>query len=352
MNTAVSEIRRDYFTDRLVIISPERSKRPSDFKRPRQKETVGVCAFCPGNESMTPPADLVLSQRGGSLVKLSDGESDPVTDWCVRVFPNKYPALSTTPPQSYNDPPHYSEPGYGYHYVAVATPNHNEGFGLIDTEQWVNVLAALQDKVRQLFSQKGVAYVATFVNHGVEAGASLSHPHLQLVTLPNLPPAIEAEAKAYEKNMDDRGVCPMCSIVSLEQGGPRQILVTDHFIAFCPWAPIHAYEFWIYPKRHQTSLLKVTQKEMRDLALILRSTLGGLYKSLSDPPFNMAFHISSEKKTSKQIHWHIEVYPRLNTWAGLERGSGVFINPVVPEQAAEDLGAYSRKELASLIGIE
>ncbi len=347
----MSEIRRDYFTERLVIISAERSKRPNDFKHQKEPEATSTCPFCPGNESMTPPAELVLTQRGGSLVKLKEGESESVTDWIVRMFLNKYPALTTTPPQTYGDSLQYSEPGYGYHYVAVATPSHNDGFGRIDLDQWVNILLVLQDKVRQLFALKGVSYVSVFINHGKNAGASMAHPHLQILTLPQLPPLVEAESEAYQKSMDDRGVCPMCSIEGLEEGGPRQVLSTDHFLAFCPWAPTNAFEFWIYPKKHQTSLLKASQRETKDLALILRSTLGGLSAALDDPPFNLVFHFSSEKKTSKQIHWHIEVYPRLNIWGGLERGMGVFINPVAPEQAAADLGSHSRKELAKLIGI-
>jgi UDPglucose--hexose-1-phosphate uridylyltransferase len=171
------------------------------------------------------------------------------------------------------------------------------------------------------------------------------------MTLPRLPPIIEEKAKAYHRSMEERGICPMCNVVNLELGGPRQILKTDLFLAFCPWAPRHAFEFWIYPRKHQTSLLKATQKEIRELALIIRTTLGGLYLTLNDPPFNLVFNISSEKKTSKQIHWHIEVYPQLNVWAGLERGNNVFINPIPPEQASIDLGAHSRRELAELIGI-
>ena len=347
----MSEIRRDYYTDRLVIISPGRSRRPFDQASPEGKGEPSECPFCPGNESKTPPADLVFSQRGGSLVKLSDGESEAVEDWCLRVFLNPYPALSKTPAQSFSEPPRYSEPGYGYHYVMVASPKHEEGFGRMELDQWMNILAGLQDKTRQLFSLKGVAYVSVFINHKREAGASVAHPHLQILTLPQLPPVIEAEARAYQTSMEERSVCPMCNVVGLEHGGPRQVLVTDHFLAFCPWAPSNAYEFWIYPRKHQTSLLKVSQKEMKDLALVLRATLGGLYSALDDPPFNLVFHISSEKKTTKQIHWHAEVFPRLNIWAGMEKGVGVYINPVPPEEAAALLGTRSRRELADLIGV-
>jgi UDPglucose--hexose-1-phosphate uridylyltransferase len=215
----------------------------------------------------------------------------------------------------------------------------------------VNVLATTQDKVRWLYGQRGVSYVAIFVNHGAEAGASVTHAHLQLVTLPRLPPAIEDEANTVQKSLNDLGVCPMCTVVSVESGGPRQILSTDFHLAFAPWASAHSFEFWIFPKRHQTSFLKATQKELRDLAVILRASLGGLARAAGDPSFNLVFHTSSEKKTTRQVHWHIEVYPQLTKWAGLERGSGVFVNQVPPEQAAQALGQAARKELAELVGI-
>jgi UDPglucose--hexose-1-phosphate uridylyltransferase len=100
-----------------------------------------------------------------------------------------------------------------------------------------------------------------------------------------------------------------------------------------------------------TSFSKITQKEINDLALMMRATLGGMSKTLKDPPFNLAFHLSPEKKNSRQIHWHIEVYPQLSTWSGLERGFGVYVNQIRPEKSAEILGSASRKELAGLVGI-
>lgn len=346
----MAELRRDYFTDRMTIISPERMKRPREFKS-AAKEGGGECDFCPGNEERTPPADLVLVEREGSLLKLSDSEGEIIRNWRVRVFPNKYPAVSLSDLGSYSDHPLYSEPAYGYHYVVVATPNHDEAFSEMSVEQWSNVLTIVQDKVRWLYGKKRVSYVSVFINYGRGAGATLSHPHLQLVTLPRLPPIIEHEAQAVHRSMSELGVCPMCSVINMEMNGPRQILATEFFLAFCPWAPRHSYEYWIFPKKHQVSFLRVSQKEIRDLAVILRSTLGGLADALNDPPFNLVFHTSSEKKTTRQIHWHIEVYPQLEMWAGLERGSGVYVVQAPPEQAAEVLGAAARKELAEVVGI-
>jgi UDPglucose--hexose-1-phosphate uridylyltransferase len=100
-----------------------------------------------------------------------------------------------------------------------------------------------------------------------------------------------------------------------------------------------------------TTFSKISQKEISGLAMILRATLGGLSRALNNVPFNLVFHLSPEKKNSRQIHWHIEVYPLLHTWSGLERGYGVYVNRIGPEKGAELLGAACRKELAELVGI-
>jgi UDPglucose--hexose-1-phosphate uridylyltransferase len=352
----LSEIRKDYFTSKIVLVSTKRDnplKPKKEHKsKPLESKRFSDCGFCPGNEEKTPPADTVLVQKEGALIKLADEEGEPVKNWVVRVFPSNKPAVCTDPEPAYSDRPLYSEPAYGHHYVVVATPNHLESFAEMSPDQMASVLTIVQDKVRWLYGRKKVSYVAVFVDALEGSDRTHTHPHLQILTLPRLPPLIEQEAVAVQKSMYDLGICPMCTVVNVESGGPRQILSTDFFIAIAPWAPSHSYEFWIFPKQHQTSFLKATQKEVADLAKILRCTLGGMAKVLDDAAFNLVFHISSEKKTTRQVHWHIEVYPKRSRWGGIERGMGVFINPVSPEQVAEDLGEYSRREFAHIIGVK
>jgi len=341
------EIRKDYFTEKLSVILPDRGLKPGQVIQQKPEK----CNYCAGNEEMTPPADLVLVKRGDTLLKQTDSEGDVVKNWSVRIFPAKNPVVTPNAPPSYGEPPHYSEPAVGYHYVLVATPKHDQPFAKIDIEQWTNILASLQDKVRWLYSQKGVSYVLVYVNSEKDGPPTVVHPSIQMVTTPRVPPAVEEEAETVQTSLNDLGVCPMCQVVSTETGGPRQILATDFFLAFAPWVSTHAFEFWVYPKRHMTSILKLSQKEMMDLALMLRSTLGGMAKALDSPSFTMVFHSSSEKKTTKQIHWHIEVYPRRTQWTGLELGGGIYVSDVSPESAAQVLGASARKELAQLVGI-
>lgn len=334
-------MRKDYVTERFMIVS-KKNDRVDLKKNP----------YAPGNESMTSPSVLSLVGKDGMLQRLQDGEDDHVTGWLIRVFESNNPVVSVEAENHYSDRPHYSEPTYGYHYVVVASPNEKDTLATIDSEQWSNVLVVVQDRLRWLYTQKGVSYVTIYANQGEMAGSNNPHPHLNIVTFSTIPPTIEEEAESSHKILNEKGECPMCQTINKEISGPRQILKTEGFIAFCPWAPSYPYEFWVAPKKHITSFSKITQKEINDLSLILRATLGGLAKSIKGVSYNMVFHLSPEKKNSRQIHWHVEIYPITKPWSGLERGYGIFLNDMSPEQAAEKLGAACRKELASLVGID
>lgn len=337
----MGDMRKDYVSERFMIVTKKEAAVTGSKKSP----------FAPGNESSTNPSVLSLVARDGMLQRLQDNEDEYIKDWSIRVFESKNPAVSIESENTYGDRPHYSEPAYGYHYIVVASPNQNDTFATIDVEQWSNILVVIQDRIKWLYTKKGVTYAAIYADHGSAAGNLNPHPHMNIVTFSTIPPVIEAEAEAFHRILNEKGVCPMCQTVNAEVGGPRQIIQTEGFIAFCPWAPSYQNEFWICPKKHTTSFSKITQKEINDLSLILRATLGGLTKSIKDLSYNMVFHLSPEKKNSRQIHWHIEIYPITDSWSGLERGYGVFLNNVSPEDAAEKLGAACRKELAGLVGI-
>jgi UDPglucose--hexose-1-phosphate uridylyltransferase len=341
----LGNLRKDYVLEKFVILpdSPEENT--------RSDSAYEKCPYCPGNESMTGPAVISLVSKDGMLQRLSDSEGSIIEDWCVRVFQSRYPAVNTATQNNYTDKPLYSEPAYGYHQIVVASPDHRQDLSKISVEQWENVLLVIQERVRWLYTQKSVTYVSIYVDSGREAGTSYDHAHLNVVTFSTIPPIIELEAEGSHRYVNENGNCPSCNIISLELGGPRQILATDSFLAFSPWAPTYPYEFWIYPKRHTTAFSKIPQKEISDLALILRATIGGMSKGLNSPAFNLVFHLSPEKKNSRQIHWHIEVYPQTNKWSGLQRGFGIYVNAVSPESSAEVLGSACRKELAGLVGI-
>ena len=337
----MGNLRRDHVAERFVIVNSLKTKVVKTKKNP----------FKPGNESMTNPSILSLVLKDGMLQRLQDDEDNFVRNWAVRVVPAINPTVDIETDNTYSDHPLYSEPAYGYHYNIIASPNEKETLASMSAEQWGYVLSVVQDRLRWLYTQKGVAYVAIYGDSGKASGTKIDHPHLHMMSFSTIPPKIEEEANSSHRILNEKGVYPMSQLVNSELGGPRQILQTEGFIALSPWAPSHPYEFWICPKKHTTSFSKISQKEINDLALILRATLGGLSNSIKGVSFNMAFHLSPEKKNSKQIHWHVEVYPQTTQWSGLEHGFGIFLNELTPEKAAEELGSACRKELSALVGI-
>lgn len=349
----LSELRRDYLIDRFVVV-PTENGNGNGYNHKNgngHARKNGKCLYCPGNEHLTSPAVLAMVQKDGMYQMLSDGEGNYVKDWSVRVFPSTDPAVSTDPNVSYGEEPLYREPAYGFHYVVVAAPDHKQSLSNMPIDQWANVLLVIQDRVKWLYSQKRVNYVSIFASYG-KNGHSKEHSHIDLVTFPTIPPAILQEAQAADKMMEDEGVCPICNVVNVESNGPREILSTQNFIAICPWASTYPYEFWIVPKRHSASFTSITQMEINDLAMMLRSTLGGLCRTLKDAYFNLAFHLSPEKKNNVMIHWHIEVYPQISNWAGFERAYGVYMSNISPEHAAQELRPNCREEFARSVGVQ
>jgi len=250
----MGDMRKDYVSERFMIVSKKEDKVVASKKNP----------FAPGNESMTNPSVLSLVEKDGMLQRLQDSEDDYVEGWSIRVFESKTPVVSIETDNSYSEKPFYSEPAYGYHYVIVASPNSKDTFATISPDQWSNVLVVVQDRLRWLYTQKGVTYVSIYGDYGDLAGNTNPHPHLNILTLSTIPPIIDAEAEASHKILNEKGVCHMCQTINEELSGPRQILQTDGFIAFSPWAPSCPYEFWI----SQKNTLQVSQKLLRKKLMI------------------------------------------------------------------------------------
>ena len=336
----MSKVRKDYFSESFVLFTNEKPDKIKKLKKVVKKKD---CPYCPGNEHITGPADLVLISKEGALAKLADEEESFVKDWTVRVFLNKDAIVSPDEERIFSDYPQYSEPAIGYHYVVVLSQKHTIDVSEIDSEQWTNILTTVQDKSRWLYSQKHVSYVAVYMNHGVEAGAEIEHPHLQIVSLPTVPPVIEAEAKFMKKPLREKGICPMCVIVKKEESSKRIIGKTESFITFAPWASKHPYEYWIFPRQHEVSFVKSTQKGISELSEVIHKSIESLTKTLGIVAFNLVVHSSPEKKTSKQIHWHVEIYPRIETKTGLEISSNIQVNKILPEEAAKKLAKNFQK---------
>jgi UDPglucose--hexose-1-phosphate uridylyltransferase len=203
--------------------------------------------------------------------------------------------------------------------------------------QLILLVNAYLDRVRNLSAKSYVKYVSVFRNYGLEAGASLSHPHSQIITTPFVPRTVREEITAAERFWHMHGKCVFCDIMAREIDGPRIVLADRYFTVVAPYASVHPMEFWIIPRRHTANLLGLTEDEKRELAGTLKKSLKALKDTVGDPAYNFGFHFSTSRSDEEYYHWHLEVYPKLSVWAGFEKNTGMYINTVTPETAAAEL---------------
>jgi UDPglucose--hexose-1-phosphate uridylyltransferase len=325
------ELRKDPITGRWVIIATDRAKRPTDFIR--QSVPLpggGVCPFDYGNEHKTPPE--VLSYRN------SGGRDEP--GWRVRVVPNKFPVLGIEGELNRQGEGMYDKMnGIGAHEVIIEGPEHSRTFGDLEERQIEEVLWAFRDRVNDLKKDRRFRYILLFKNHGDAAGASLEHPHSQLIALPVIPKRVQEEVNGAKLFYDLKERCIFCDIIRQEASiGTRLITETDRFTVLAPYAPRFPFETWILPKRHESHYEESDVATLSNLAWVLRTTIRKIDKVLERPAYNFIFHNSPvQEPPLAHYHWHIEIIPKLTKVAGFEWGTGFYINPTPPEESAKFL---------------
>ncbi|MEW5760102.1 MAG: galactose-1-phosphate uridylyltransferase [Candidatus Thermoplasmatota archaeon] len=330
------EIRKDYVTNSWVVIAMERGQRPQEFKKTTKPDTNPEdCPFCPGKESMTPPE--ILAYRAADTKPNTQG-------WWVRCVANKYPALRIEGEVN----PRLSQllckmNGVGAHEVIIEIPDHNLNLATVSDWQVSEMLNAYRDRYRDLTNDTRFKYILIFKNHGDEAGASLFHPHSQLIATPMIPRRImdELESSRHYHFMLGGG-CIYDDIIKEEKAiGERIVMESDNFIAISPYAARFPFEIWLLPKKHQPYFENINDSEKNEFGKFLKDVLKKLYDKLGNPPYNYFIHTSPcDRNDYRFYHWHIEITPRLVRAAGFERGTGFYINPVSPEDAAK----YLREE--------
>jgi UDPglucose--hexose-1-phosphate uridylyltransferase len=338
-----NEIRRDYLTKRWVIFAPRRSKRPSDFAVKRVYGESKACAFCRGNENLTPPANLLFIPHPGGVIRTFDKGHRRRSDWLVRCIPNLYPAVNTLASRTKRSDqfPFMRRTAFGFHEIIIESPRHDDHPHRASQSQTKLWLDAAIDRVSDLSNREGVESIVLFRNHGKEAGASIAHAHSQIITTPVVPTRLEEEFEALKRFRRMTGNCALCKVRAHEAKSPRRVLSLYDYDVMTPWASVFPFEFWIIPKRHSSSIIGLSAREVEELAKALRLSLKALAGLLSDPPYNLAFHLAPTRAHDGVFHWHVEVYPKLAVWAGFELGSGMYINTMKPETAARAL----RKEI-------
>jgi UDPglucose--hexose-1-phosphate uridylyltransferase len=328
----MSQLRLNPLNGRWVTVVAERAERPTDFA-PRSTQVEAdpdqLCPFCPGNEESTPPA---LETYG------RDGR------WVVRIVPNRYPAFYGDDPLAVRNlgPVHVQAAASGIHEVLVFSPDHRASWADLDDRDAGLVMAALRDRVEEHARTTNVRYTQAIVNNGREAGASLAHPHGQLLGMPFVPGEILDEERAFGRF---EGGCILCATVEAEVAdGSRVVYDDDRVVIVCPFWAGSPYELLIIPRSHDAHLQESVPADLAAVGRAVRDVLGQMRQLLGDVAYNLVFHTAPHRHGGP-FHWHAHLWPKLVSIAGFERGTGVLINIVPPEFSAQEL-----RKVAATVG--
>jgi len=313
-----------------VTLVADRAKRATDFA-PRlaqvEADPSRPCPFCPGNEEATPPALEQVDSEG---------------KWTLRVVPNLYPAFEGDGNLTVRNlgPVHTMADASGIHEVFVITPDHTSGVGTFADNVIRNIMTALRRRFEEHARTPNVRYTQAFINHGREAGASLSHPHGQILGLPFVPGEILEEERAFERF---KGGCILCATIDAERvDNKRVVLESEHAVVVAPYWSGSPYELLIIPESHDAHLTDSSDDVLTAIGIAIRDAIRMLNNTLGDVAYNLVFHTAPSHHAGN-FHWHVHLWPKLTTTAGFEKGTGVLINIVPPEDAAfELLSANSR----------
>ena len=325
------ELRRDPIIGRWIIISAERGKRPSEFTRDVEPEMGKLCPFCPGHESKTPPEVLAYAPAGREKNK---------PGWWLRVVPNKFPALQIEGSIDRQGDGMYDKMnGIGAHEVLIETPHHKKEIPELEDSKVEDIFWAYRDRIIDLRKDTRFEYILVFKNKGAAAGARLSHPHSQLIATPMVPVRVRQEMLGARQYYDYKERCVFCDMIAQELHTKVRVIAENAvFVAFEPYAPRFPFETWILPKSHDSHFEDLQKSEVVHLSGIVKNVLSRINRVLEDPPFNYIIHNSPLKDPPlPHYHWHVEIIPKLSRIAGFEWGTGFYINPTPPEEAAEFL---------------
>ncbi|MDD5431424.1 MAG: galactose-1-phosphate uridylyltransferase [Candidatus Omnitrophica bacterium] len=328
----MAELRRDPIIGRWIIVETDQPNKPEDYVHEQYVPKGGVCPFCYGNESMTPPE--IDSIRHLDTQANSSG-------WQVRVVPNKFPALQIEGELDRRGIGIYDmSNGVGAHEVLVETPYHHKDIPDLLNEEIENFIVMYCRRINDLERDKRFKYIMLFRNYGAAAGASLEHPHTQLIALPMVPKNVMEELRGSENYFDFRDRCLFCDIIRQEnQEKERIVLENKYFIAFCPYVSRFPFETWIIPKKHNGSFSRMPHEEIPAFAAILKDTISKLKKVFVNLSYNYIIHSSPINGDGGQdsYHWHLELMPKLTRVAGFEWGTGFYLVSTPPELAAQYL---------------
>ncbi|MFA5162577.1 MAG: DUF4931 domain-containing protein [Elusimicrobiales bacterium] len=326
------ELRRDPIIGRWVIIASGRRLRPSDFKpEAAASDDVSKCPFCPGREADTPAETFACGPA-----RRKPGQPG----WTLRVVGNKFPALDPAGRIHRHGVGMYDEmDGAGAHEVIIETPHHVRHIADMEDCEVEDIFRAYRHRMLAAAQDKRLQYALVFKNYGRAAGATLSHPHSQLIALPMVPIRVRQEMDGSKAYHDYKERCVFCDIIREERRFAERIVCEDgDFIAMEPYASRFQFETWILPKEHSGHYERISAGGIKNLARLMKTVMAKLRRATGGAPFNWMLHtMPLRDHENAHYHWHIELMPKTGTIAGFEWGSGCYINSLPPELAAKTL---------------
>ena len=310
MDSQYSEIRRDYRTGYYSVIVPGREHRPKELET--EDEGAKNLKDCPFEPDTVDRINLEIMHV-----------NEP---WTTMVIRNKFPELDGHTPLEYEDGFFPSIAGYGYNEVLIESPKHFDKFENMDLKKSLEWLNTLIEREEDLYSRNYIKHVMVFKNYGASGGASIGHPHTQIIAWPEIlgTPAVEIEiAKKYLK---ENHSCIYEDAIKKEE--QRVLFETEKVAAIAPYGSRFSGESMILPKRHVNYIMDLSQEEKEQLVEGLKKIIQTNKKLFGEQAYNFVIH---ENKKEKDYHMHIEIYPRLSNLAGIELGQNVFVNTMVPE---------------------
>jgi UDPglucose--hexose-1-phosphate uridylyltransferase len=328
----MSEFRRDPVTGRWVILAPEQTRRSRDFTpTPAPNEDPATCPFCEGREDLA-GREILAWRRPGTEAN--------APGWDVRVVANREPALRVESALGDAIDGLFQRYGtLGAHEVIVESPRHDDTWSTLTPDSLWRVLWAWRERIRDLKRDTRLKSFVVVKNHGRAAGAKLDHAHSQLFAYPFAPPALDLELTSAKRHFVNAERCVFCQLLAREQEMDQRVIAADaDTIALAPFAPRMPFETWVLPHAHAAYFEDASDALLLAVVARLHDVVRRLDATLLKPPFNLVLHTAPvSEDAQRSFHWHVEIVPRLGHVTGVEWGTGVYINQVPPEEAAQVL---------------
>lgn len=337
----ISELRQDVVTGDWVVAATGRARRPGAFRlvKPEKSQPKRSCPF----ERLLATA-IAVYDRAGERYRLTSKDRNYLTKhWQLAVVPNKYPAFRPGAPGVCpiikNSGPYSWQEGVGFHEVVIMR-DHTRSIAAMAPSEAEMVIRAYRDRYQALKDEECVEYISIFHNHGSAAGATISHPHSQIIAIPVIPPDVGRSLRGSAEYFRRHRRCVHCAMLDFERKARKRIVYENRdYIVFCPYVSRQAFEIRIFPKRHNPEFESISEREIAHAADALKTALAKLNRGLNKPAYNFFIHTAptADGQRLGHYHWHIEIIPKTAIWAGFEIGTGIEISTISPEAAARFL---------------